>query len=221
MFVVSFKALQKARQMAKRTRAAIACARCKDAKMRCSDSRPCKRCIKSRTPCIEKRAKTKIASPEQNIRSEPVNHLLDTPGGCKFLDAACSIREENCDPNLPNYGLQGTYTSDMASTNGPTLPSINAQPALISHGYDLNRVGPSSYEPFVADFGRPQVQYMPPHSAQPNPMMASSLLPHAVAALLCDLTRPVPHPPPPPYALGMLLAMAGGIAPPSEHPGVG
>ena len=222
MFDVSFKALQKARRMAKRSRAAIACARCKDAKMRCSDSRPCKRCIKSRTSCVEKRAKTNVAtSPEQSIRAEPVNYLLNTLGGSKFHDPACSVREENYDPVSPSYDQQRTYARDIASTRGSTLPRINAQPALISHGFDLGRVGPSSYGPFIEDFGRPQVHYMPPHSAQPNLMMASSLLQHTVAALLRGLTRPVPHPLPPPNALGMLLAMASGFAPPSELPRMG
>ena len=43
-FGVSSKDLQKARRMAKRIRASVACARCKSAKSKCSDFRPCKHC---------------------------------------------------------------------------------------------------------------------------------------------------------------------------------
>jgi hypothetical protein len=48
---VSSKAIQKARQIAKRNRSAVACVRCKAAKSRCSDFRPCKHCVSSRVPC--------------------------------------------------------------------------------------------------------------------------------------------------------------------------
>jgi hypothetical protein len=41
---VSSKAIQKARRMAKRVRATIACARCKASKIKCSEYRPCKTC---------------------------------------------------------------------------------------------------------------------------------------------------------------------------------
>ena len=42
---VPSKALQKARQNAKRNRASFACARCKTLKAKCSDYRPCKKCM--------------------------------------------------------------------------------------------------------------------------------------------------------------------------------
>jgi hypothetical protein len=45
--VASSKDIQKARQSAKRTRAAVACTRCKIQKLKCSDYRPCKRCLGS------------------------------------------------------------------------------------------------------------------------------------------------------------------------------
>jgi hypothetical protein len=44
---VSTKDLQRARQYAKKKRASVACSRCKNAKTRCSDYRPCSRCKKS------------------------------------------------------------------------------------------------------------------------------------------------------------------------------
>ena len=44
---VSSKDIQKARQNAKRTRAYVACGRCKTSKVACSNYRPCKRCAGS------------------------------------------------------------------------------------------------------------------------------------------------------------------------------
>ena len=51
--VVSSKAIQKARQMAKRNRTSIACTRCKMAKSKCSDYRPCKQCTTSKSVCMK------------------------------------------------------------------------------------------------------------------------------------------------------------------------
>jgi 23S rRNA U2552 (ribose-2'-O)-methylase RlmE/FtsJ len=45
---VSSEDIQKARQRAKRSRASAACIRCKAAKIKCSDYRPCKNCVDSR-----------------------------------------------------------------------------------------------------------------------------------------------------------------------------
>ena len=45
--------IQKARKFAKRRRASIACKSCKGLKSKCSDYRPCARCKKSNTVCIE------------------------------------------------------------------------------------------------------------------------------------------------------------------------
>ena len=42
---VSSKDLQKARRIAKRNRTAVSCLRCKKSKVKCSDYRPCPRCV--------------------------------------------------------------------------------------------------------------------------------------------------------------------------------
>ena len=52
-FGVSSKDIQKARQTAKRNRTSIACLRCKAAKMKCSDYRPCKQCTNVKISCEE------------------------------------------------------------------------------------------------------------------------------------------------------------------------
>jgi hypothetical protein len=61
---VSSKVLLKARRMAKRNRTSVACARCKMAKSKCAEYRPCKRCVRSREECkpAVKRSTTKVSS---------------------------------------------------------------------------------------------------------------------------------------------------------------
>ena len=51
MHSVSSKEIQKARRTAKRTRSAVACARCKASKVKCNDYRPCKQCTDSFNLC--------------------------------------------------------------------------------------------------------------------------------------------------------------------------
>ena len=51
------KVILKARQLAKRTRTAVACPRCKSAKQKCSDDRPCKQCTFSKSDCTARPAK--------------------------------------------------------------------------------------------------------------------------------------------------------------------
>ncbi len=53
-FEVSSQDLQRVRKNAKRTRASVACARCKAAKTKCSGYRPCKRCSDSNVACFFK-----------------------------------------------------------------------------------------------------------------------------------------------------------------------
>ena len=48
---VSSKEIQKARRLAKRTRSAVACARCKASKVKCNDYRPCKQCFENLNSC--------------------------------------------------------------------------------------------------------------------------------------------------------------------------
>jgi hypothetical protein len=50
---VTSKDIQKARQNAKRNRTSVACSRCKLAKSKCSDYRPCKACTTSKSDCLE------------------------------------------------------------------------------------------------------------------------------------------------------------------------
>ena len=72
---VSSKAIQKARQTAKRNRTSAACSRCKAGKIKCSDYRPCKQCTTSRITCED--AKRPRAS--SNARIDQTNLIYRTP----------------------------------------------------------------------------------------------------------------------------------------------
>ena len=68
-------AIRKARQMAKRSRAAVACPRCKSTKQRCSDYRPCKQCASVKADCSASASKTQNrmngnTSPSSENRSQ-------------------------------------------------------------------------------------------------------------------------------------------------------
>jgi hypothetical protein len=76
--MVSSKDLQKARQMAKRNRTSVACARCKKAKSKCTDYRPCKKCVESRLECDESsRDPMESHRDSPHYRPYPSRRLLD------------------------------------------------------------------------------------------------------------------------------------------------
>ena len=76
---VSSRDLQKARQIAKRNRTSVACNRCKAAKTKCSEYRPCKKCSVSNAAqsCV------------QGSQGKPVIQVESFPGPCNtVLDAS-------------------------------------------------------------------------------------------------------------------------------------
>ena len=84
---VSSKDIQKARQTAKRSRTSVACLRCKAAKMKCSDYRPCKQCTN-----------VKISCEEAQVRKQTKLFEVVPYGGCSVLrsdhQATCYQKSE-------------------------------------------------------------------------------------------------------------------------------
>jgi hypothetical protein len=76
---VSSEEIQKARRMAKRTRANAACSSCKSAKTRCSDFRPCKRCTDSKAPCDGEHFKRKATAASFPTTSNPDQKFFMEP----------------------------------------------------------------------------------------------------------------------------------------------
>ena len=82
--------LSKARRMATRTRAGKACLICHESKSKCSEYRPCKRCIDRQIECVDFRAKTGFSSNGFNTESQQTtntfNHIV--PSATSSLDSS-------------------------------------------------------------------------------------------------------------------------------------
>ena len=98
MVEVSSKEIHKARMAAKRSRAAVACARCKEGKTKCSGYRPCKRCTDMKNKCLEANFRP---SGSTGCKNEPfkqpllqyVETQLLTGFGAKRTETKCMVFE--------------------------------------------------------------------------------------------------------------------------------
>ena len=218
--------------MAKRNRAAIACARCKESKTKCSDFRPCKQCTKSNIICREIDSQPPNLAPDntmlpmQGIQiQEAKNSLLNGERSGNFEEAlkiSCSVRRDDDTNVLPRHeGVQFFHRSSIRPSSLPRN-SVSASDFVASFGLDgYGR----SYQSLDTNFSGMQelvsrlspatqtgLSYPAPIFAPQQASMGLVPLPQAVVDLLCELTRPIPHPPPPPNAFGILLAIASGIS---------
>ena len=217
---VSSKQIQKARQMAKRSRTAVACARCKTAKSKCSDYRPCNQCVNSNSRC-EEASKPKSAS---NTSILPHNGKPDkiekAPSLVKanhnvfsYFDTAASYGEAN--PHTSSYLRESSQNSII----GPLLSYLPTQIAFspfvhysVQAGIPSPAAGSFSLYP-TTDDQFPSLD--PPPRMHRSTLPPMSLLPPAISTLLlssaCDegfhalpMMRMAP---PQPLALEMLLAL--------------
>ena len=195
---VSSKQIQKARQMAKRSRTAVACARCKAAKIKCSDYRPCKQCVNFNSPCTEvndpKPASNTSILPQSReqdkIEKVPLyikaNHNVPSHG-----DTVASYEEAN--PHTSSYLREAPQNS----MDGPLSSYLPTQIAFSPFG--CSSVQASISSPAASSFSRyptTDAQFLqhPPFaplpSMHPCTMPPMSLLPPALSTLLlssvCD-----------------------------------
>ena len=227
MLDMSFKAIQKARQMAKRSRAAVACARCKAAKMRCSDFRPCKKCTISNAPCQATGAQAKSSIPDiVGLSARTILPQLEAGSHSGDLNDKDSASELNIvpintrenghqleDPHpFVTYDSRVTVDAQGCTNVVPRFSISGVSGFLASHA----TVDLSHNRHFELPATRTGIFCAAPTVTPLQATIAPALLPQAVADLLCGLTRPVPHPPPPPNALNILLAMAMACAAPVQ-----
>ena len=209
---VSSKAIQKARQMAKRTMAAIACPRCKVRKQKCSDFRPCKHCVDSKTSCHESRSEVNapiyVANVSATTTSLTMNQLPFRIGSDQ-LDSRSSGEESDV-RLLPRilvpHPLQQVH---------PTSPPSNRLPDIDHHVRTLNALLTWNAPPLFESISVSNLDLLHLHGIHlPRTTTTLPLIPQAIVALLCDLTRPIPHPSPPPNALNMHLSPAAAASSP-------
>ena len=217
---VSSKQIQKARQMAKRCRTAVACVRCKTAKSKCSDYRPCKQCVNSNSRCTEA-SEWKSASNSILPQSGEPDKIEKAPFCVKanlydkvpsYFDTAASYGEAN--PHTSSYLREAPQNS----MQGPLSSYLPTQITLNPFGRLPVQAGISS--PAASSFSRcatTDAQFLhypsfaPPPSMYPAFLPPLSILPPALSTLHLSSARDegfraLPAPPQP-LALEMLLAL--------------
>ncbi len=164
---VSSKDIQKARQMAKRNRSALACAQCKTAKSKCSDYRPCKHCVVMKVPCQEVFAKK--GNPFQTTYPKSSEAVQN-----KYLNTTARAQIQMCEA-YQSCTRSKTIDKDLDAYTCLDTAFLAAQGYLHCHQpiiYDcknvLNRVQPvkSNYlrsDGYLAVASRPDsLSYLPP-----------------------------------------------------------
>jgi hypothetical protein len=178
------KEIQKARQMAKRNRSAVACARCKKAKSKCSDSRPCKHCVNLKVPCDE---------PSNLFPSKS-----SSMAGLEFMNCSQprSIHVEKM-PCWDTSGQKISASEDTKSRNDcgytPAKSSLSHafgqdMPPAQAYGVDLFPSFPGISWPSLTKVMSPIPPYSVPSIQRHQP--APINLPPAVAALLMGVLLP-------------------------------
>ena len=187
---VSSKAIQKARQMAKRNRTSVACGRCKSAKTKCSDYRPCKQCVESKSCCKEVESMRSSADSAGTLN-----------GAQREIDLTPYHKESSeygisCNRNFLNSSLLNL--SKLPEVSGSSISGYNIMQTM-SHTSSAQSL-PSFQYP-VTNFCAPQP--FRPHQPQ-------SVLPPALSALLLCSMIPAASPtfPTSPAILQLMLSLA-------------
>jgi hypothetical protein len=200
---VSSDDIQKARQRAKRTRVTAACTRCKSAKIRCSDYRPCKHCVGSNKgdECVE--------SNEEESESNVVHSV--SMGFKDFSRRQTRQRLDqtmNSNPNMEslvipsqpiiNFGsstplqpypsqIQSSHRSmqhalHLAQSDFDTIPSVNISSFTTSF-LQAQQVGAPSVPPLFIS--------QPPSTTMFQPFLTPNLLPGSLAFPVVPSSAPV------------------------------
>ena len=224
---VSSKEIQRVRRLAKRVRAALACARCKSFKVKCSDYRPCKQCNDTSSRCDNR----KTEDDEHNAKqaglndSAPQNNTLATMFEKQNKSNIETRVEYSTDIELSSknpqkYTLTPKYSSMNAAQHSSIVQGFPPKPEMLaqSTSYRFSASPPLPSLPMVAH--APLLQFIPrvnfntpPALIQPflHPLL-DLRLPSAPPKVAAILQRLAPPPPPPPDALWILAAVSSGAA---------
>ncbi len=167
---VSSKDIQKARQIAKRNRASVACSRCKAAKIRCSDYRPCKQCTASNAAqsCLE-------GSPTM------LNHHT---GSSQFSDGLVFYASLVTRSGQTNTGVFNNAPSQNFSISTSSAEASTVRPRILHQPSPSIGFGPPSYpdQPFHPSW--PAHHFHNTAHAEPVPW-----IPFAPAHIPIDIRR--------------------------------
>ena len=191
---VTSKAIQKARQMAKRNRTSVACARCKSAKIKCSIYRPCKQCVDANSCCTE----------ANKVKSFPQNTAFSLDGSSEHRNQSLCNAEANQSAHISSRHSQNTgldcsslpdpyqdpvSSSACSSFNTPkmVIPVIPSTEVLSFHYPTTNFIGFTSSSIFGATNPSAASRLAPYQSSLPP---ALSALLHTSAYSRDSLTLP-------------------------------
>ena len=204
---VSSKDLLKARQSAKRSRTSVACARCKVAKIKCTEYRPCKRCVKSRVVCDE--GKPEVYERPHGPREIPIPcepyTLLDLPDQSQpifqetapihlhygtVIDVNAIVRQSYSTPRITTFGDACRKTYPTASYSSSAVRP-DAQKTRMDFPSELLT---SANQPRA--FGQlPALQYIEEiHASQHLRNLLSSRIGHFADGSSSSLWLPTQHP---------------------------
>jgi hypothetical protein len=164
----SSKEIQKARRSAKRTRTSVACARCKNAKIKCSEYRPCKQCKLSMDgkSCSDVRDREHQNLVEKSGR-EGANQIYPS-----FHTNVPHLMDHTLNPDR---ALSSTFMADRISVQFTT-----------EHGSNTFR--PAQYASNI-NCSRELVETMPP--SEPH-LFNKEILPHSSSGFIIGCTA-MPH----------------------------
>jgi hypothetical protein len=208
------KAIARARRMATRKRSAVACARCRAMKIKCSDSRPCKHCVLLESSCIEvdePRDKKHInmsvsrETPSFTSPNQGSGYELSSDMSLAQIKASSFSREyfiaESPQPTcMPPTHLFGQYMTSTMLEN-QRLPHVYADPG--KHGRTpLHAMGAYSQEPLpwrhqatspCLSLGMSSLPLLPPLMAASGPPRNLPALATVLPVLSSPLFLPRPR----------------------------
>ena len=215
MHSVSSKEIQKARRTAKRTRSAVACARCKASKVKCNDYRPCKQCTDSINLCDNVDFQgSKLASSKKTIKREYNEHVS------RPLASNLQIRSEKRIENLEDVN-HTSFPGLVQAVRPLHFTPLNLCSSVSMLQNNTQILSPlSRFVPEDFSIGRslaiqtpPNLQFrLPPNLYVSEPTFLPSLIPRpaSVAAQMTErLQVSAPSAPLssiPPDIIGILLA---------------
>jgi hypothetical protein len=172
-FEVSSKDLHNVRKSAKRTRASVACARCKASKIKCSGYWPCKRCNDSNIACCFDSGPFDGTS--QNCRtqycSEPAS-VEPCQSWNQHMPSSFSVfKGSMTNRNIMGYGhlgqcrFEGKVTADVLRSDG-FASACGASVGLIEVGWTASLIQQTpnpalTNEPTTGEFWPPTATCLP------------------------------------------------------------
>jgi hypothetical protein len=199
---VSSDDIQKARQRAKRTRVTAACTRCKSAKIRCSDYRPCKHCVDSNKgdECVESNEEESESNAVHSVsmgfkdfnRRQTRQRLDQTmnsnPNMESFVMPSQPIINFGSSTPLHQYPSQTQsshrsiqHALHLAQSDFDTLPSVNIS-SFTASLLQAQQVGVPSVPPLFIS--------QPPSTAMFQPFLTPNLLPGSLASPVVPSSAP-------------------------------